>query len=45
MVDTYDLFRKLSSGAKFDKKTLPKEITPFQVRKQDDYISVRCKMM
>ena len=30
MVDTYDLFRKLSSGAKFNRKKLPKEITPFQ---------------
>lgn len=26
------MFRKLSSGAKFDRKKLPKEITPFQAR-------------
>ena len=31
-MDTYDLFKKLSSGAKFDRKKLPKEVTPFQAR-------------
>jgi hypothetical protein len=44
MVDTYDLFRKLSSGAKFDRKKLPKEITPFRVSRLKNIIVSNVKM-
>ena len=31
MVDTLDLFRRLSSGAKYDRRRLSKELAAFQV--------------
>ena len=45
MVDTYDLFRKLSSGAKFDRKKLPKEITPFQVSMLKMTLYLVCELL
>jgi len=34
MVDTYDLFRKLGSGAQFDMKRFQNDAAKFQVREK-----------